>query len=213
MAQIIHSHLDPEYKTVIENGAYYYSHELVNYIIPYIKTDRPWYTIRLGDKCEDRAIYFIHNNLNPERYEFVKNYKDVILVVSIPEMVQRLRKYSKKVIHLPLSINTSYVQQFKTIHDRKYCAAGRKAKLDLGELPRGLDVDILSGLPRKTLLQEMAHYEYIFAVGRTAIEAKALGCSIMPYDPRYPDPTIWKVVSNQEAIPILQSKLDAIDML
>ena len=35
--------------------------------------------------------------------------------------------------------------------------------------------------------------------GRTAIQAKILGCEIGVHDTRYPDPSIWKIVDNKEA--------------
>ena len=51
----------------------------------------------------------------------------------------------------------------------------------------------------------------MYAVGRSAIEAKCLGCRIKPYDKRFPDPRIWKVVDNKDAAKILQRELDKID--
>ena len=87
--------------------------------------------------------------------------------------------------------------------------AGRPEKKKLGELPAG--IDLLEGLDRDDLLREMAKYKQIYAVGRCAIEAKALGCEILPFDRRFPDPSIWKVVDNCEAAEILQRELDRID--
>ena len=37
------------------------------------------------------------------------------------------------------------------------------------------------------------------------------GCEIMPYDKRFPDPSIWRVLDNRDAAKILQQKLDEID--
>ena len=45
----------------------------------------------------------------------------------------------------------------------------------------------------------------------TEIEAKVLGCEILPYDPRFPDPERWKVLDNRDAAVILQKQLDLID--
>ena len=78
-----------------------------------------------------------------------------------------------------------------------------------GEKPEGLS--IIARMNRSLLLQEMAKKEVIYAVGRTAIEARCLGCEIRAYDPRYPDPGIWKVIDNKDAARILQRKLDMID--
>jgi hypothetical protein len=70
---------------------------------------------------------------------------------------------------------------------------------------------MLSGMPRALLLAEMAKYEKVYAVGRTAIEAKILGCEILPYDDRFPDPEIWQILDSSKAAEILQKKLDKID--
>ena len=74
-----------------------------------------------------------------------------------------------------------------------------------------IDIDYIEGLPREELLAEMAKYKKVYAVGRTAIEAKILGCEVLPYDDRYPDPEIWQVLDNRDAAKILQEKLDEID--
>ena len=66
-------------------------------------------------------------------------------------------------------------------------------------------------MKREDLLRRMTQYKTIYAVGRTSIEARALGCEIMPYDKRFPDPSIWRVLDNRDAAKILQQKLDEID--
>ena len=53
--------------------------------------------------------------------------------------------------------------------------------------------------------------ETVYAVGRTASEAKALGCKLKPYDPRFPKVSFWKVIDNKDAAKILQEKLNEID--
>ena len=67
-------------------------------------------------------------------------------------------------------------------------------------------------MPREDLLPRLAVYKRCYAVGRCAIEAKILGCDILPYDRRFPDPSIWQVLDNLEAARILQEKLDEIDV-
>jgi hypothetical protein len=57
----------------------------------------------------------------------------------------------------------------------------------------------------------MAEYKNIYAVGRCALEAKALGCRVKAYDNRFPKVSMWKVVDNLEAAKILQKELDRID--
>ena len=61
------------------------------------------------------------------------------------------------------------------------------------------------------LLAAMARCESVYAVGRCAIEAKALGVKVLPYDERFPDPEVWQVLDNSEAAEILQRKLNRID--
>ena len=75
MAKII-DHNHPRYKLQWAaagvnrfNGAYYYSQEIVNNIIPNVQTDRPWITVNVPNLAYDRAIVFIHNNLHPEMYD------------------------------------------------------------------------------------------------------------------------------------------------
>lgn len=192
------------------NGAYYYSREIVKNIIPRVNTDRSWITLNVEGECCEHSIVFIHNNLNPEKYNWLKLYgfKDLVLVCGIPETCEKVAHLGRS-IYLPLSIDVRYVKQFETEKCKKAAFAGRKNKAHLGRLPETLDY--LSGMKREDLLRKMAMYEEIFAVGRTALEAKALGCRILPYDDRFPDPSIWQVLDNREAAKILQAKLDEID--
>ena len=193
------------------NGAFYYSKEIVKNIIPIVNTDRNWITVNIKGVGCDHAIVFVHNNLQPEVYEWLKAYDDIIMVCGVPETCDKV-KHIGKPIYLPLSIDTKYVKQFKLSKSERNgtAFAGRSAK-------RGIDgvyfpaCDMLENMPRQNLLPYMARYEYIYAVGRTAIEAKALGCKILPYDPRYPDPSVWKVKDNKDAAKILQKELNIID--
>ena len=191
------------------NGAYYYSQEIVNNIIPLIETDRPWVTVNAAAQCEDRAIVFIHDNLTPEEtYSWMSQYDDLILVCGVPETCERVAHLGTP-IYLPLSIDVEEVKQYKVKRKTKKIAfAGRKSKKTY-RLP--IDIDYLEGMPREMLLAEMAKYKKVYAVGRTALEAKALGCEILPYDDRYQDPEIWQVLDNTDAAKILQEKLDEID--
>lgn len=190
------------------NGAYYYSKEIVANIIPNVKTDRNWITVNLPGVGCDHSIVFIHNNLHPENYDWLSGYKDIVLVCGIPETVDKV-KHLGHAIYLPLSIDTEYVKAFRTEKTKGAAFAGRPSKRNGIEIPQG--VDILEGLPRKTLLEEMAKYETIYAVGRTAIEAKCLRCKLKAYDPRFPKVSRWKVLDNKEAAKILQNELDKID--
>ena len=192
------------------NGAFYYSKEIVKHIIPNIDTERNWITVNVQGVGCDHAVVFIHNNLHPENYEWLKlfGYKDLILVCGIPETVEKVAHLGKA-IYLPISVDVDYVKQFETEKTKEVAFVGRPAKRRGINLPD--DIDIIEGLPREQLLKAMAEYKSVYAVGRCAIEAKILGCEVLPYDPRFPDPDRWAVIDNSEAVRILQQKLDEID--
>lgn len=206
----VYSHKSKQYKSKShQNGAYWYSFELVNNIIPRVKTKRPWVTLKLEDFCVDHAIYFIHNNLEPEKFRFLKNYEDVIAVVGVPYMVKKIKPYVDHIIYLPLSVDVDYVKKFRTQKTKLVCYAGRKHKLSYGVIDSS--AELLCDMPRDELLTKMAQYEYCYGVGRIAIEARILGCQVVPYDIRYPDPNLWMVISNEQAAAMLQAELDKID--
>lgn len=195
------------------NGAFYYSREIVRNIIPNVKTDRPWVTINIPGECVDRAIVFIHNNIDQTKYEWLKRYDDLILVCGVEETCDKV-SHLGTALHLPLSIDVSEVKRYMVPEDKRSgraAFAGRSPKKMMQgvTLPSGLVY--LEDLPREQLLKNMAAFKTIYAIGRTAVEAKALGCTIAPYDPRYPDPELWKVIDNLEAARILQDKLNQIE--
>ena len=189
------------------NGAYYYSVELCRNIIPYVYTDRDWITMKSGMRAADHSIYFIHNNLRPERYSFLRNYKDVVLVCGIPETCEKVKDYGIP-IYVPLTIDVAEVEKHKKPKTKEVAFAGRTAKMK-DTLPDGIDV--ISNMKREDFLDAMAEYKQVYAVGRTALEAKALGCEVLPYDPRFPDPNRWEVLDNSHAVGLLQTELDRID--
>lgn len=194
------------------NGAYYYSKEIVSNIIPLVKTDRNWITVNVQGVGCDHAIVFIHNNLHPENYDWLKQYKDLVLVCGVPETVEKMQHIGK-VIYLPLSIDTEYVEKFKrpASERRGVAFVGRPAKRRMAGVNLPKNVRRIEGLPRDKMLKQMARCSKVYAVGRTAIEAKALGVEVLPYDERYPDPDRWAVIDSMDAAKILQVKLDQID--
>lgn len=196
------------------NGAYYYSREIVKNIIPNVKTDRNWVTVRLSECKEhpDHAIVFIHNNRNPNYYRYLKEYKDVVLVCGLQSTADNMRFYSDKVIYLPLSVDVKAVEKYRVKTKTKEVAyAGRLIKLNYANNRVPIGVDILSGMPQSKLLKEMAKYKKIYTSGRTAIQAKILGCEVLPHETNFPDPSIWKILDNKDAAKILQHKLNLID--
>lgn len=195
------------------NGAYYYSKEIVKNIIPNVKTDRNWITIRLSEMKEhpDHSIIFIHNNKNPNYYEYLKDYKDCILVCSLPTTAENLRFFGKTV-YLPLSVDVDYVKKFRVKNKSKDIAyAGRAIKLEYmnNRVPKGTTT--LCNMCQSQLLKEMAKYKTIYASGRTAIQAKILGCKVLPHETNFPDSRFWKVIDNKESAKTLQKLIDEID--
>lgn len=205
---MIISHDSPRYKMLNNtsrwNGAYYYSKEIVENIIPRVHTTYNWVTVNTHE-CADHSIVFIHNNLHPEHYDYLKQYHDLILVVGVPETASKVAHLGKT-IYLPLSVDVEYVKQFQTEKGKDVCFVGRPNKFD-GTQATG---DYIGGCPREELLTRLAHYKQAYAVGRCAIEAKILGCEVLPYDPRFPDPSVWKELDNRDAADRLQNKLDGL---
>lgn len=199
------SHESPEYIWKNPNGACEYSKEIVKYFIPNIKTTRNWVTINIKGYAYDHSIVFIHNNLDPSIYEWLKNYNDLILVCSLPETAEKVKEYGYPIL-VPLSIPIEEVKKYRVEKKTKVKAyAGRRGKY---ASVNARNCDRIEDLPRDEFLRKMAEYQYIYAVGRTALEAKVLGCKILRYDPRFPDPTCWKVMDVMEAVEILQKELN-----
>lgn len=195
------------------NGAYYYSKEIVKNIIPNVKTDRNWITIRLSEMKEhpDHSIIFIHNNKNPNYYEYLRDYKDCILVCSLPKTAENL-SYFGKTIYLPLSVDVKAVEKYRVKKKTKDIAyAGRRIKLDYMNNRVPQNTPVLCDMPQSKLLKEMAKYKTIYASGRTAIQAKILDCEVLPHETNFPDSRFWKVIDNKDAAKMLQEMIDEID--
>ena len=189
------------------NGAFYYSKEICDIIIPKVKTDRPWVTINVKDPALgfDRAIVFVHNHKQcPHTYDWLKGYKDLIFVCSERDDMPKL-EYLGTPIYLPLSVDVEYVKQFRKDKKTKRIAfVGRRERArDIPDLPGG--IEFVSGMRRDQLLRKLADYETVYALDRVAIEAQILGCKVLPWPDR------WKVIDSLEAAEMLQKELDRID--
>lgn len=193
------------------NGCYYYSKEIVENIIPRVKTKRDWNTIgRDVEGMHDGMIVFLHDNSTPWNYDWLKNYKDLVLVCS-SEYTQKSVIYSGKTILLPMSVDTEYVKQFRTEKTKDTCFVGN-VWVRANTTTRIPDnVDFFSALPREKLLKEVAKYKKCFAIDRCAIEAKVLLCELLPLETRYGCDNIGQVLDNSQAAEILQAELDKID--
>lgn len=191
------------------NGAFYYSKEICENMIPLIKTDRNWITVELKTIGLDHSIVFVHNRLHPEWYDHYEKYNDVIFVCSVKHMCEKLKHLGKTIL-LPLSVDVEYVKQFRRKKDKDVAFVGRKAKLK--EIPSVIPegTDYVCGMPRDQLLSEMARYRKVYAVDRVAIEAKILGCEVLPYEPNNME-DVWEVLDNKDAAKILQRELEKID--
>ena len=210
----VFSHESPIYRDSIRtrnknHGAYFYSEEIVRYFIPSIKTDRNWVTIGYDGQCFDHSIVFAHSNLHPHVYGYLEPFEDLLLVCSWSQQMDAVSKWGKPVF-LPMSVDVEYVKQFKRAKDRDICFAGRMEKCtDNLRFTPGLD--FIAEVDRVRFLSELARYKRVYAIDRVAIEAKILGCEVLPYDSRFPDPDFWEVIDSRDAARMLQKILDEVD--
>ena len=138
-------------------------------------------------------------------YEWLERLSDLVLVCSQPKTCQAMEKYGQ-VIYLPLSVDLEEVKSYSHItKDKGTAYVGRREKIKNITLPK--DIDYICEESRSEMLNKMSHYLNIYAVGRCAIEGKILDCQILPFDPRYPNPKIWKILDNKDAAKILNNKL------
>ena len=191
------------------NGAYFYSVEIGKYFIPTIETDRNWITIRAGEEGIGHSIVFVHDICKyMEKYAYLRKYDDVVYVACLPEIADALSEYGKTIL-LPLSVDTEYVSKFRCEKDRDVAFVGRTEWRREVEFPGG--TDFIEMLPRDELLSEMARYRRVYAESRTAIEARVLGCEVIPYHPNFRDRDLWHVLDSRDAARMLQEELDRID--
>lgn len=211
------THLHPEYVALRKeigkgkyNGCYYYSREIVKNIIPRVKTWRDWNTVgRDFEGMHDHMIVFLHDNSTPWNYEWLRKYKDLVLVCSSQYTMDSV-KYSGRAIFLPMSIDTDYVKKFKHRHTKDYAFVGNIWVLENCNDSMS-EVDILSGLSRPKLLDAMSRYKHVYCQDRCALEAECLGCKVERIDTRYSVDTVGRVVDNKEAAEILQKELDKLE--
>lgn len=200
------------------NGCYYYSKEIVENIIPRVKTWRGWNTVgRDMDGMCDHMIIFLHDNSTPWNYEWLHKYNDLVLVCSSKYTMDSVA-YSGHTVFLPMSVDTEYVKQFRTKKTKDTCFVGNPWVTDnIRQSPNTRSfhvpgkIDFFSSIPREELLKELAKYKKAYAIDRCAIEAKVLGCELLPLETRYSVDNVGEVLDNREAAKILQRELDKID--
>ena len=212
---MIYSHLSPEWtklKIPHTNGAYWYSKELLDRVVPKIKTDRNWVLINAEHSCTDHAIVFIHNNAHPERYEWLAPFKDLVLVCSTVKTLNTMIEMFPKAhsIFIPLSIDVDDVKQFKAKKKTKnICYYGRLEKCPQ-EILEDETIDKLGDGDRDKLLKQVAKYKTVYAIGRCALEAQALGCDVKSHSGEY-EGVKFELLDNEDIIPELQRLLNEID--
>lgn len=213
---MIINHEDQDYLKIglkHNNGAYYYSKEICENIIPRVKTDRSWITVNSEHKCTDHAIVWIHNNEAPDHYDHLVNYKDLILICVFPSTLRAMIERHPKChcIYLPLSIDIDYVKKFKAKRKTKStCYFGRMAKCPL-EIAENEKIDKIYGNSRDDLLTKVSKYKTVYAVDRCALEAKALGCKVIPCCLEYNKGDKFALIDNKETAKELQRLLNEID--
>lgn len=212
---MIFSHLNQEWIDThvgVGNGAYNYSKELLENIVPNIKTKRSWCLINVNNQCEDGSIVFIHNNKNPERYEWLNQYNDLILVCSqiktLKSMIEMFPKFHS--ILIPLSIDTNYVKKFKVKKKTKKIAYFGRIEKCPENILNDESIDKIYGTDREKLLKQVAKYKQVYAIGRCALEAKCLGCKVLHHQGEYEN-VEFELLDNKEIIPELQRLINEID--
>lgn len=201
------------------NGCYYYSKEIVDNIIPLVKTKRDWNTIgRDVEGMHNGMIVFLHDNSTPWNYDWLKNYDDLVLVCSSQYTMDSV-KYWGHTILLPMSIDTEYVKKFRVKEKTKEtCFVGNvwvknSVRVSPYTHSTGIPgkVDFFSSLPREELLKEVAKYKCGFAIDRCAQELLCLGVELLPLETRYGCDNIGRLLDNRDAAKMLQAELDKID--
>lgn len=189
------------------NGAHYYAKEIEDLILPHIEADI--FVVTAGGtvqpkKVPDGCVFVCHHNVMP--VEVYKQFfdRDILWVCSKPSTVDKLTAAGEKAVYIPLSIDTKYVEKFRTEKTRDTAFVGNfwnfKEKY-IESLP--IDVHHIGNLPRARLLEEMAKYKHIIAEGRCNMEAQVLGCEVSLPDWGVPaiDVIPREVLDSRDAIP------------
>ena len=198
-----------------ENGAYYYSKEIEENILPELKFDMFFITagaaLYTSQEIPDGAIVICHDNRSTKRSYGKLFGKGVIWVCSKHSTVETLEGYGEKAVYVPLSIDTEYVKQFKRRKTKDIAYVGNAWAFKreyLNSLP--VDIEQLSDMPRVKLLKEMAKYKRVIAEGRCLMEAQVLGAKteVPKYDGH--ESVYVEALDNREAIKYWREALQPI---
>lgn len=215
---MIISHEHPEYQKIRNkakfknHGCWFYSNEIVKNIAPRVETWRSWNTVgRDLPGMGDHFIVFLHDNSTPWNYEWLRKYKDLVLVCSSKYTMDSV-KFSGRTVFLPMSIDTEYVKQFRVREKTKdTCFYGNPWVYEncCNELVDG--TEMISNMPREEALKEVAKYKRCYAIDRCAQECQVLSCELLPLSTRYSCDNYDKVLDNRDAANILQKELDKLE--
>lgn len=190
------------------NGAYYYAVEIEDIILPALNLGRGTIitagaNLQMPKRVLDRTVVVCHNNQDPETQYWRLFGKDILWICSKLSTVDKMTDIGEKAVYIPLSIDTRYVEKFKTKKTKDVAFVGNKWKFKHGYLKSlPSSVDQLSNMPREELLAEMAKYRKVIAEGRCLMEAQVLGCEVEI--PDYKDDSIGA---------IFREPLDTIDAI
>lgn len=198
-----------------ENGAYYYSKEIEENILPELKLNMFFITagaaIYTPQEIPDGAIVICHDNRSTKQSYGKLFGKGMIWVCSKHSTVETLEGYGERAVYVPLSIDTEYIKKFKRkkTKDTAYVGNAWAFKREyLNSLP--IDIEQLSGMPREKLLKEMAKYKHVIAEGRVLQEAQILGCKteVPKYDRH--ESVYVEALDNREAVKYWRKALEPI---
>ena len=198
------------------NGAFFYAEEIENNILPAIgdvdvTIVTTGATLYKSKELPNGAIVVCHDNRRPISSYRLLLRKNILWICSKHSTVDKMRGVGEKAIYIPLSIDTSYVEKFKTEKTEAAAFVGNPwgfKKRYLNLLPK--DIVQLSGLEREDLLREMAKYRRVIAEGRCLMEAQVLGAETEV--PRYEDgieSVYVEALDNKDTIPYWKLALEA----
>lgn len=201
----------------IHNGAHYYGQEIEEFVLPKIKANL--FVVTAGGtlqpkKVPDNCVFVCHHNVNPQKVYEQFFERGILWVCSKPSTVEKLKKVGEKAVYIPLSIDTQYVEKFKTEKTRDIAFVGNFWKFKFRYLESLPDnVHQIGVLPRKRLLEEMAKYKRVIAEGRCNMEAQVLGCEVQLPDYKSLNLTIEldvfprEVLDIRDAVPLWRAAL------
>lgn len=199
------------------NGAYWYSKEIDEIILPEFK-DLPLFVVTAGAtllkpfQVPDGAVVICHDNRTTQKSYRQLFKKGILWVCSKHSTVNSLTSLGEKAVYVPLSIDAHYVAKYKRKNKTGDTAFVGNAwgfkKEYLASLPA--DIVQLSDMERVDLIREMAKYKRVIAEGRCLMEAQVLGAETEV--PKYQnglEAVYVEALDSREALPYWREALEA----